>query len=298
MNTRQIEYIIEIAQQKNMQRAADRLYVSQSTLSQTLLKLEKELDCQLFVRNTREMVLTREGEAYVRGGQEILDIKNRTYKEIQRLSHHKQKRYRIGISSLEGMNRFLVASGELQKAWDNLEIYAIEDNFKGLMEKLRQKHVNLAITTWHSLSDLDCFYQVLNQEEIKLVVPETWAPQGSDICPARLNWKQLNGERLILPNPGSTIRTMVDNMLAKTQAHPTISCEISNVPATLRMVKQNNGLAFLPHRLVNSEDGVCLISMEPPLTRYLLAAYNDNAAEDEIMQHFIQLLTDCDDKTI
>jgi len=295
MNTRQIEYIIEIARQKNMQRAAERLYVSQSTLSQTLIKLEKELGCQLFVRNTREMVLTREGELYVRGGQEILNIKQRTYQEIQKLSGRQQRRYRIGISSHDGMNRFLTASGELQKAWDGLEIYAIEDNFAGLMEKLRQRQVNLAITTWHSLSDLNFCYRVLKQEEIKLVVPETWTPMDGSVCPARLRWEQLNSERLILPNPGSTIRTMVDNMLARTNVHPTISCEISNVQTTLRMVKQDGGLAFLPQRLVNSSDGYCLVSMSPPLIRYLVVAYNDATAEDEIMQHFIQLLSDCGD---
>lgn len=295
MNTRQIEYIIEIARQKNMQRAAEKLYVSQSTLSQTLIKLEKELNCQLFVRNTREMVLTKEGQAYVQGGQKILDIKRQTYDTIQRLSHQKQRRYRIGISSHEGMNCFLIASSELQKSWEQLDIYAIEDNFNNLMEKLRQKQINLAITTWHSLSDLDFSHRVLKQEEIKLVVPESWTLGDSGVCPARLHWEQLNGERLILPNPGSTTRTMVDNMLTKTQAHPTISREISNVATTLHMVKHGNGLAFLPQRLVEREEGICPISMTPPLIRYLFVAYNDNVVQDEIMQHFIQLLSDCVD---
>lgn len=293
MNTRQIEYILEIARQKNMQRAAEKLYVSQSTLSQTLIKLEKELGCQLFIRGAREMALTREGEAYVQGGQRILDIKRQTYEAIQRLSHQTQRRYRIGISSHEGMDRFLTASGELQKAWDQLDIYAIEDNFNNLMEKLRQKQINLAITTWHSLSELDLSYRVLRQEEIKLVVPEQWTPAGSSVCPARLRWEQLNAERLILPNPGSTIRTMVDNMLAKTHTRPVISREISNVATTLHMVKRGNGLAFLPQRLVEQETGICPLSMTPPLIRYLFVAYNDTVLQDEIMQHFIRLLSGC-----
>ena len=74
MNTRQIEYILAIAEEKNMQRAAERLFVTQSTLSQTLIKLERELGCQLFVRNSREMTLTQAGQAYVNGGQKILGI--------------------------------------------------------------------------------------------------------------------------------------------------------------------------------------------------------------------------------
>ena len=164
-----------------------------------------------------------------------------------------------------------------------------------MLFRSRQKQINLAITTWHSLSDLDLSYRVLRQEEIRLVAPESWAPAGAEVCPARLRWEQLNAERLILPNPGSTIRTMVDNMLARTHAHPVISREISNVATTLHMVKRGSGLAFLPQRLVERETGICPLSMTPPLIRYLLVVYNESVLQDEVMQQFIQLLSDCSD---
>lgn len=43
MNTRQLEYILAIAEEKNILRASEKLFISQSTLSQTLINLEKEL---------------------------------------------------------------------------------------------------------------------------------------------------------------------------------------------------------------------------------------------------------------
>ena len=58
MNTKQIEYVLAIAEEKNISRAAERLFVSQSALSQSLINLEKEIGAPLFVRDQREMKLT------------------------------------------------------------------------------------------------------------------------------------------------------------------------------------------------------------------------------------------------
>ena len=43
MDTKQIEYILKIAEENNITRAASKLYITQSALNQQLLKLEKEL---------------------------------------------------------------------------------------------------------------------------------------------------------------------------------------------------------------------------------------------------------------
>ena len=51
MDLKQLEYIVEIAKEKNITHAAEKLFISQSALNQQLLKLEKELGTQLFHRS-------------------------------------------------------------------------------------------------------------------------------------------------------------------------------------------------------------------------------------------------------
>ena len=65
MNTRQLEYILAIAEEKNILRASEKLFISQSTLSQTLINLEKELGTPLFIRNQRELAITEAGQYYI-----------------------------------------------------------------------------------------------------------------------------------------------------------------------------------------------------------------------------------------
>ena len=58
MDTKQIEYIIKIADEGSITRAAEKLFITQSALSQQLQKLEKELGAPLFVRNKSDWTLT------------------------------------------------------------------------------------------------------------------------------------------------------------------------------------------------------------------------------------------------
>ena len=50
MDTRQIEYILQIAEENNITKAAEKLFITQSALNQQLLKLERELGTPLFQR--------------------------------------------------------------------------------------------------------------------------------------------------------------------------------------------------------------------------------------------------------
>ena len=122
MNTRQLEYILAIAEEKNILRASEKLFISQSTLSQTLINLEKELGTPLFIRNQRELAITEAGQYYIEAARDIMHIKEQAYDRIRSISVTSKERYRVGISSQEGMERFLTASGLFQKKYPGVEL--------------------------------------------------------------------------------------------------------------------------------------------------------------------------------
>ena len=64
MNTKQIDYIIEIARTQNFNRAAENLYISQSTLTYQIKEIEKELKFQLFYRSGKGATLTPAGKQF------------------------------------------------------------------------------------------------------------------------------------------------------------------------------------------------------------------------------------------
>src|SRR6478672_5321857 len=63
MDLRQLEHFVTVAEERHFTRASERLFISQSGLSASIRALEKELDAELFHRNTRRVELTDAGQA-------------------------------------------------------------------------------------------------------------------------------------------------------------------------------------------------------------------------------------------
>ena len=79
MDLKQIEYILKIAEEKNITHAAEKLFITQSALNQQLLKLEKELGCPLFYRSRTDWRPTPAGEIYLDAARQILILKKNAY---------------------------------------------------------------------------------------------------------------------------------------------------------------------------------------------------------------------------
>ena len=64
MDLHHLEYIVEIAKEENISKAAERLHISQPTLSIYLTKLEKTMGISLFRRKNNVLNITKEGKKY------------------------------------------------------------------------------------------------------------------------------------------------------------------------------------------------------------------------------------------
>ncbi len=165
----------------------------------------------------------------------------------------------------------------------------IESKYKDLLQKLLDKKLDIVIATWNHLHDLTVPYKVLNEEEILLVTPKNRFATG--IVPEQgMAWENLRDERLILTPLGTTLRNMTDSMFGKLDFAPKVVCEINSVTATLRMVEQQQGMAFLPKGLCEEIQSVDCFSLCPKLIRYQIIVYNQEAEQDRVLQDFIQLL--------
>jgi DNA-binding transcriptional LysR family regulator len=95
METRTIEAFLILANCLNFTKSAEQVYITQPALSRQIAQLEKEFDCQFFVRNKRTVELTKFGKASVEYAQRIC---NEIAKWKLRLKQmHKVERLRIGF---------------------------------------------------------------------------------------------------------------------------------------------------------------------------------------------------------
>lgn len=100
MNFLSLEYFLVIAEEKSFSRAADKLFVSQQSLSEHVKKLEQELGVPLFKRG-RSLSLTVAGECLVSGAQEILDAQTRMLQQIAFVTENRRKKITIAVSTFD-----------------------------------------------------------------------------------------------------------------------------------------------------------------------------------------------------
>ncbi len=91
MTLQNLKYIVEIEKHRSFSKAAQALYMSQSTLSASVKELEEELGIQIFIRTNRGVIPTHEGEDCIRYAKDILersDLLSLRYQNLKSADSH------------------------------------------------------------------------------------------------------------------------------------------------------------------------------------------------------------------
>ena len=97
MNTKQIDYVLEIAQTKNFNRAAENLFISQPSLTYQIKLIEEEIGFSLFERSVRGAILTPAGEQFCTTLRNIRTELKRAIEQGQNFSSRYQTNISIGL---------------------------------------------------------------------------------------------------------------------------------------------------------------------------------------------------------
>ena len=89
MNTSEFEILTVLAKEKNMRKAAERLFVSQPALSQRLQSIEKGWGTKIFIRTQKGLLITPAGERIVEFADEVLQRESKVREEINSLDDEK-----------------------------------------------------------------------------------------------------------------------------------------------------------------------------------------------------------------
>ena len=82
MELRVLRYFLTVVREESITRAADVLHITQPTLSRQLAQMEEEIGVKLFDRGTRKILLTNEGLLLRRRAEEILELVDKTEREL------------------------------------------------------------------------------------------------------------------------------------------------------------------------------------------------------------------------
>lgn len=145
MELKELEYIVAIAEEGGISRAAQKLYLAQSSLSQYLNRCESELGTKLFIRTAGGVRMTAAGEVYVRNAKQMLQQYHRVRTELKESSAPRSGRISFGVSSFRG--RFLIPPvlKRFQNEYPTVDIVISEHDSSVLLKKIAAGELDMAL---------------------------------------------------------------------------------------------------------------------------------------------------------
>ncbi|WP_019242480.1 MULTISPECIES: LysR family transcriptional regulator [Bacillus] len=104
MSFSEYQLLSVLAQEMNMRKAADRLFVSQPALSQRLQSIEKDWETKIFIRSQKGLTLTPAGEEVIKLANMILEKEERVREEIKAMDNRVYGTLKIACATIVGQN--------------------------------------------------------------------------------------------------------------------------------------------------------------------------------------------------
>lgn len=102
MDLKELDYIVTVADEGSISRAAEKLFMAQSSLSQAVRLIEQDLGTSVFVRTARGVRLTAAGEAFISHARQILQQYREARSEASDIENLKGGTIIFGISTYRG----------------------------------------------------------------------------------------------------------------------------------------------------------------------------------------------------
>ena len=251
MDFKILEYIIAIAEAKNVTKAAEKLYISQSGLNQQLIKTEKELGTPLFYRTGKEMKLTLAGQIYVSNAKRMLKMAQNCMTQIQDLTDNPCGTISYGLPFEHGVDLFIDISEEFSQRFPNVSISLMEQTVKEMKEKIANDQLDMAFIMTNEKPSKTLYDSVkLCTEKLVLGIPaahplaQLAAPPHKplhtmDLC-------RLQHDRFAFMFAGSTMRQVIDPLFEDAGFIPDIRYETMMNNALYRLVEKGLCCTIMP----------------------------------------------------
>lgn len=258
MDVRMLEYIVAIEEEGNLSRAAERIHISQSALSQNLAKIESELGTPLFLRGRKHWVTTEVGKCYLRGARELIRIKRETYEALSDLPGVGSDAIRLAICP----QVYTLYSGAIFSVMKEtfpdlrLDVYRA-DSLLG-REYLLDDTVDAAVLCASPVAHRLLEETPLYREQLVLVVPTTMAWEGEEV-----DMDRLSRLPFVMPSPGTHLGGLVEEVLVGKGIRFGNPYQAEDSEGIRLLVEKGYGAALLPRRLTGLSEEYKLYPWEP-----------------------------------
>jgi LysR family transcriptional regulator, cyn operon transcriptional activator len=259
MELRHLRYFTAVAEELNFTRAADKVHVTQSTLSHQIKQLETEIGHRLFERAGRRVVLTAAGEGllvHLGGTLRTIDESVRAAKgataSVSGMLH-------VGTTPTFNASLMPACLSAFMARHPSVLVRITECLGHSVEEEIEAGNLEFGIG-YMPTGRTDLSFEPLYIEEMVLVVNAQHPLAGR----RHVRMAELHRQPLILNRPQATTRRMLNERLASVNAEPVIVAEVDAIQPTLQLVEQSPFGTIVSEMVAPMAKGLRAIPLEDP----------------------------------
>jgi len=251
MQTQQLRYFLEVANTLNITTAARNLYISQPSLSQQIINLEKELGVPLLIRHSKSVTLTDAGEQFALHARRITGSMDQLSELMQKHSMMQKGTLRIGMLYVAGYLNLFQVLNDYHSHYPGLAYRLKIDGSAALIGQLLNRSIHAAFLIGQEsrlrLREELYFQKVLDDYYVAVLSRRN--PLSGK--PA-LEIRDLKDQPIIMPAATSAFRRQVEQLFEAGGFQPEILCESSQPDIVCQLAAQNFGIGFSSYTIART----------------------------------------------
>ncbi|MEQ5184809.1 LysR family transcriptional regulator [Providencia alcalifaciens] len=268
MDIRGLRYFVEVVQQNNFSRAADKLYVTQPAISRSIQKLEQELEVTLLIRETDGVKLTDDGEILFRHAQQILAQFDSLNNALKDKSGPLTGILKVGLPPVIASTYFADIIMAFSQKYPQVELQIIELSSNHMMNAMLKGDVETAAVMSPFDEQRFNLYRFAT-DRLMLLVNEKHplATQNN------VKFSELLNEPFIFFQDSFRINELVVSACGIYGKKPIIAGRSGHLDLVMAMVRAGVGITLLPESMwkKNHIEGLSIIPVTEPILAYELA---------------------------
>jgi DNA-binding transcriptional LysR family regulator len=290
MNLDRLATFRVLAEMLHFRRAADKLRLSQSAVSQQIAALERELGTALFERIGRRVYLTPAGEVLRDEAAKVLSALARAHEAVLALGTGDTGRLRVGASTTPGIYLLPEVLGQFRKSMPKVQLEFRIANSRDIEASLLANELDLGVVG-NPVEHDELFATPMGQDQVIAVASPSLLGKTRRVTPA-----ELSRFPLFSREGGSATRSTVDQALSKLGIKLSLDFALPSPEACLRAAASGLGVTFVSRYAaapqLKAKRLVELNVVGLSLVRPLSAAYHRDKRVTPAMRALMSLLKD------
>lgn len=293
MDFQSLKLFLDIAQSRSFIRSAEKNYMTASTLTRHIQRMEEELEQPLFLRDNRQVHLTEAGERFLAFAQQGWAEWQQLQNQLSPAQGELEGELKVFCSVTASYSHLPPILGRFRQKYPKVDIKLSTGDPALALEQVQSLTADISVAGKPEFLPNNIVFHYIDDIQLSIIAPRVASQATQFLQQSPIDWKNIP---FILPVNGP-VRKRIDRWFKEQKIKdPIIYATVSGHEAIVPMVALGFGVALLPdivikHSPMNNQ--VSYVNLPSPITPFELGiCVQQKRLQEPIINAFWQLLSD------